>query len=423
MAKKTTTKITSSIGTKGLKRQMGQINEEYQGNLKSWNRECKMYLEMRDNATIGTLLDAIKLPLLAADFDVVPGGDKPGDEKAARFLWDNLNGMNKQSWRSHVEDCLSALDFGWAIGEVTLKKHKDGKLWIKNIDPRGQETLHQWKYGKDEDDKDDKSEDDELTAFVQSDSGMFTIPIDKCVHIAYRGRKGNPQGKSLLRSLYRSYRFLKDLENLEGIGIERDIGGMPVAEMPENVYLQDPDLTKLDETLESLRNDECAYIRLPAGVKLTPYASSSKAYDIGLVIERKKKEILMRFFAQFLELGMSNVGTQALVEGSQDFFSVGIRSVQQCLLEAWNFQLVPLLFHYNHFAGMTQLPEITWHDPGAVDVKKFIDAYSTGVTSQLITPIREDEERARAMMDLPDLPEGEGEGNREPEPSGGGLWG
>ena len=406
------TKITTSIGSKGLTRHMGKINEEYLGALKSWSKECKMYLEMRDDATIGTLLDAIKLPLLSADFGVVPGGDKPGDEKAADFLWDNLNKMHKQSWRSHVEDALSALDFGWSISEVTLEKRKDGKLWLKNIDPRGQETLYQWEY-----------EDDELVGFTQSDnSGLITIPIDKCVHIAYRGRKGNPQGKSLLRSLYRPFRFLKDLENLEGIGIERDIGGMPVATLPEGVLLTPDDIDKLDDTLESLRNDECAYVRLPYGVELEPYGSSSKAYDIGSVIERKKKEILMRFFAQFLELGMSDVGTQALVEGSQDFFSVGIRSVQQYLLESWNYQLVPLLFKYNHIAGMSELPTITWNDPGNPNIKQFVDAYAAGANCQLITPIREDEERVRAMMDLPDLPEGEGEGPREPEPTTGGLW-
>ena len=405
--------IQKVIGVRGLKNLGGRIQEEYLSALKSWNREAKLYLEMRDDAVIGTLLDAIKLPLLAADFDVVPSGDEESDKEATDFLWQNMNLMLVQPWRKHVWDMLDALDFGFAIGEVVLEKRDDGRLWVKNIDPRGQETLEEWQF----------DEFDTATAFKQRDpdtGALYMIPLDKCIHMTFRGRKGNPQGKSLLRSLYRPWRFLKDLENLEAIGIERDVGGMPVAQLPEEP-LSSADITALKETLKGMRNDEEMYLIVPHGLTVTPYGGGSKMYNVAEVISRKQKEILMRMFAQFLMLGMEKVGTQALVQGSQDFFMLGLLSIQQELLDTWNQQLVPLLFRYNNFP-IKNLPIITWANPGKVDIAAFIAAYNQAVSSKLITPLREDEEKTRALMDLPDLPEGEGElprgGIEMPPPAG-----
>ena len=119
-------------------------------------------------------------------------------------------------------------------------------------------------------------------------------------------------------------------------------------------------------------------------------------------------------FAQFLKLGMEKVGTQALVKGSQDFFTLGLISVQQELLEIWNQQLVSYLFGHNAFPGLKKLPQITWADPGKVDIAALLGAYTQGVQSGALTVLREDEEHMRVVMGLPELPEGEGEGVRLP---------
>ena len=394
------TAITKVIGVRGLKNLGGRIQEEYLTALKSWSKEVKICLEMRDDTVIGTLLDAIKLPLLAADFDVIPGGSEEADIAASDFLWANLNSMERQTWRRHVSDMLEALDFGFAIGEIVLEKRDDGKLWLKNIDPRGQETLEEWVFG----------ETDTAITFVQRDPDtgkLLSIPLARCIHVAFRGRKGNPQGKSLLRSLYYPWRFLRDLEVMEAIGIERDVGGMPIAQLPEEP-LSSADFDALKASLKGMRNDEELFLIVPNGLTVTPYGGGSKMYNVAEVILRKQKEILMYRFAQFLMLGMEKVGTQALVEGSQDFFMLGLLSVQQELLDTWNQQLVPLLLRYNAFP-VENLPVITWANPGKPDLAAFMAAYTQGVGAKLITPLREDEEKARAVMDLPDLPEGEGE--------------
>jgi len=401
---------TTVIGVKGLKVLSGRVAEEYQTALRSWPNESKVYIEMRDDVIVGTLLDAVKLPLLAANIGVKPGGDgTPADQEAAKWAEANINGMVRQEFHSHVEDALEALDFGFAVGEITLEKRTDGRLWLKNIDPRGQETLYEWGFS-------DK-EPDVVESFVQQDPDSyqtFDIPLSKCVHIAYRGRKGNPQGKSLLRSIFRPWKFAKYLEDLEGIGIERDIGGMPIATL-KDANLSDQDLLDLKETLKSLRKDEEMYLIEPEGVTIRAYSGGNKIYDVAAVIERKQKEILGRMFAQFLKLGMDKVGTQALVQGSQDFFTLGLQAVQRYLLDAWNQQLLPYLFKFNPWPGLTGLPKITWADPGKPDLAGIMNVLNVAVGAKIFTPTDLDEDWLRDMVNAPELPEEERGQPRNPE--------
>ena len=112
----------------------------------------------------------------------------------------------------------------------------------------------------------------------------------------------------------------------------------------------------------------------------------------------------MRFFAQFLMLGMDKVGTQALVKGSQDFFALALKSLQQQILEAWNQQFVPFVFATNQIVGLTKLPEIIWADPGQVDINSIMSLYGQAITSGALHAIPEDEEHFRGLLDLPDTP-------------------
>jgi len=394
-----------SFGVKGLSIWGGFVNEEYLTALSPWSKRVRVYLEMQDDPVIGTLLDAVKLPLLAADFDAVPFSESPGDVRARDFLWDAMNGMHRQTFRTFAEQQLGALDFGFSVDEIILDKRDDGNLWIANLEPRGQETLFRWILSGEHNDIPVAMEQGSFRGALVNPSNTV-VPLAKAVHAVFRGRKGNPEGKSLLRSLYRPWRFKVNLENMEGIGIERDMGGMPIFTLPEEP-LSTADETALKDAAKNLRQDEEMYLMLPDGVTLTAYTGGTRRFNVRTVIQDKNKEILMRMFAQFLALGMTNVGTQALVQGSQDFFTLGLEAVQQQLVDTWNQQLVPYLFRFNTFSGMTpgKLPTIKWNPPGAVDIKGIIEAYDKAAEANAITPVRQDEEFFRSMLDLPDLPD------------------
>ena len=405
---------TKIYGDRGLSMWAGYMGEEYFTELKPWSKEAKYILEARDEVMISTMLEAVKMPMIKAEIMFEPASDDEADRNAAKFLEQNLKNMHRQSLRGWITDTLESIEFGFAVSEIVMEKRDDGRMWIRNLEPRGQETLQRWGII-------DEQHPDTVTDFIQrgwrggAPRQIVPIPLDKCVHTTLRARKGNPQGKSFLRSLYIPFKYMKNYRALEGIGVERDIGGTPILELSEGMSMVDEnsaEMTELKKQMEGLRNDKALYVMLPNGMKLEAY-SGSKQLSIRDIIKDYEKQVLMRMFAQFLELGMDNVGTQALVEGSHDFFTMSLESIQDELIEQINDQLVPYLFRFNSFPGMTDFPKMVWSKPGAMDVAAVLEMFVKAAQAKVLTPTRDDEQKFRDEIGLEELPDGVGEGERD----------
>ena len=64
--------------------------------------------------------------------------------------------------------------------------------------------------------------------------------------------KGNPEGRSFLRNAYRPWYMKKRLEELEGIGAERDLAGLPMARVPSD-YLSAKKGTDKEKMLQAFK--------------------------------------------------------------------------------------------------------------------------------------------------------------------------
>ena len=152
--------------------------------------------------------------------------------------------------------------------------------------------------------------------------------------------------------MYRPWYFKKNLEVVEAIGAERDVGNVPVARLGEG-FITDDDETKLRDALQGLRMDETAYLIVPNGVEVEPFGSGGKVYNVREIIRDYQHVIRQRFFMDFVSMGSEGVGTQALAKEVTGFFSLALGSVQRELLAVWNRQLIPYMFKWNamHFEG------------------------------------------------------------------------
>jgi hypothetical protein len=329
-----------------------------------------------------------------------------------------------QTWRAHVEEMLECVPFGFSLGEMVAKRREgfdgktpsdydDGMFGLASITPIGQETLPDamspWEIDRE----------GNVLAVRQRDpvtGNVYEVPGWKLLHFTIHSRKRNPEGDSFLLNVWKDWRFRNNFEEMEGIGVERDVGGMPVVYPPrEPTPAEAEDLMK---QFGAVRQDEQAVIIMPGpkvtaqepGWVLEPYGSSGQGrYNVREVIRDLDARILMRFFAQFLRLGQQGeTGNRALVKGSQDFFSLGMKRVQQAMLEQWNGQMVPLLMLLNseRFAGRTADPKLSWNDPGVPDLDAIMKVYTEGERTRILTITQADEEHVRAIADLPDLPEG-----------------
>ena len=378
----------------GLSIWKGMVREEYLPALQNWSTAVKIYKEMQDDVVIGALLESIKTPLLSAPFKVRAVSESSEDTAAADFLERNLfNDSMDMEWFDHVEDMLEFLDFGFALSEKVLEKRSDGKLWLRSLVPIGQETLYKWG---------ELNELGDVTSFIQRhpvSNQMAEVPMSKMLHFTFRGRKRNPHGKSLMRSLYRPWFFKKNLEALEAVGVERDVGNAPIAKLGEGFYSPE-DINDLKKALAGFRMDEEAYLITPHGVDIVAYGGGSKVYDVRGIIRDWQHLIRQRFFADFLSMGAEQVGTQALAREMTTFFSVALRSIQSRMLAVWNRQLIPWLFSFNAFK-VDKLPQLAWTLPGQRNLQTLAQAYNTLVSAGLLTPDASIEAQIREEVGLP----------------------
>ena len=350
--------------------------DEYLRDLRPWSKAFKVYREMQNDEVIGAMLEGIKSPIIASKFEIEAASESPEDQFYKEFINDNLLENPGFDWKHHVEEALEFLDLGFAIHEKVLEKRSDGRLYLKDLIPIGQETLYEWgppdPYGR-------------PTWFKQYTdyAGISVAPINKLLLFTFKGRKRNPMGDPLLRSLYRPWYFKKNLETIEAIGAERDVGNTPVVTLKEGINYPKETIEKLKEALEGFRVDENLYLILPGGATIIAYGGGNKVYDIRAIIKDWQHLIRQRFFADFLSLGSEGQGTQALAREMTTFFSLAEKSIQERMLWVWNNQLIRWVLRWNGY-NPKHAPKLKWGEPGKHNLQTVAQALSTLAASELL---------------------------------------
>jgi hypothetical protein len=327
---------------------------------------------MSDNdAVIGSVLYLAEMLIRGVTWCAEPASSAKADVEAAKFLESCMNDMDT-SWANTICEILSMLTYGFSFHEIIYKvrrgpeetspkyksKYNDGRIGWRGMPIRAQSSLAEWEFNKYGD----------VAAFIQScepDFKYTRIPMSKGLLFRTRVSKDNPEGKSLLRNAYRSWFFKKHFEEIEGIGIERDLAGFPVLTAPEGMDLwnnDDPKLVALRADAESLvasiRRDSEEGALLPHGWDLKLLSSgSSRQIDIGATIERYDNRIAITLLSDIILLGNKS-GSFALAETKQSLLAASLQSQLSNIADVFNAKAVPDLFKFNKFEGLTGLPKI-----------------------------------------------------------------
>ncbi len=422
-------KMTAEIGRSGLQTSGGEIIQEYDPDLRGL-RGVRVYDEMRkSDATVGTGLEVINWVIGQVNWHVEPAGETPPDKDAAEFLETCMADMS-ETWRDFISDVLTMLPFGWAWLEMVLKlrngadgeppsQYNDGKLGWRKFLLIGQDSLQSWEFDETGSVKALK----QTVPWILGGSPTITIPIEKSVLFRMNKERGNPEGLSMLRRIYRDWYAKKNIEEIECIGIERDLTGVLIIHLP--VGAVDTDKDKAIDLLEQYKADDMTGFVAPRfgpsdseGWKFEIINSpGSKQINTNEVIRRKDYAIMRGFMAQFLMLGEGKTGSWALASEQAGTFEMALGAIIGCIEETVNRFAVPVLFRVNDFGQLSGLPQIKAGRLGKRDIEKFSNAMDKFVTSGTITPDRPLEEFIRDEFELPALPEME-EKEVRPEESG-----
>ena len=366
------------LGSTGLRRYGGYVYEEFLPMLR-WPRAGDIYQEMADNdPVVGAILYLAEMLIRNAEWSTEAASDSPVDIEAAEFLYSCMHDMDT-SWADTISEILSMLTYGFSFHEIVYKvrrgpheknskyksKYSDGRIGWRRMPIRSQATLHEWMF-------DDEGD---IKAFVQHDPNtgkIVVIPLSKGLLFRTRVLRDNPEGKSLLRNAYRPWYFKKHIEEIEGIGIERDLAGFPVLNAPEGLDLwndEDTRLVKLrqnaEELIRNVRRDSEEGVLLPHGWEFKLLSSgSARQFDTNAIINRYDYRIAITMLSDLVLLGGEKTGSFAMAETKQSLLATALNAQIQNIADIFNKYAVPKLMHYNNFEGITDYPKIV---PGNIE--------------------------------------------------------
>ena len=256
-----------------------------------------------------------------------------------------------------------------------------------------------------------------MTQLPPPDFGLRTIPIEKAVLFRTKSRKNNPEGRSILRSAYRDWYFKKRIQEIEGIGIERDLAGLPVLVAPTgvDVWSDDEEMQAIYmrsmDLVSAIRRDQVDGVVLPGkpseereGWRLDLLASTGKrSFDTSQVIERYDNRIAMSMMADFILLGHQAVGSFALSDNKTELFAVALGSYLDIICEAINKQVFSRLVGLNaeHFTGISEVPELVHGDIENADLDKISAFLERTIRAGAINPDDDLEDYLREIAGLP----------------------
>lgn len=407
---------SKEIGRVGQRRYGGIFYEEFLSELRG-RKGAEVFTEMSNNdETIGAILFAIEMLVRQASWNVEPGGSTAKDREAAEFVKSCMDDM-QQTWIDTISEILSFLTYGWSFHEIVYKrrmgrtkdnrtssKYDDGLIGWMKLPIRSQETLYQWEY-------DDQDNLIGMTQMPPPDFGLITIPMNKAMLFRTRSRKDNPEGRSILRTAYRSWYFKRRIQEIEGIGIERDLAGLPVITTPEGMDIWDKDdedmnaiRAGLEAIVKNIRRDSTEGLVLPFGYtfELTS-TGGSRQFDTNSIIARYDTKISQTVLADFIQLGHESVGSFALSSDKTNLFSMAICAFLDIICQTFNSQGIPALIDINgdHFAGVTDYPRLTHGDIEDVDLATMATFIKDMTSIGVIIPDESLEDYVRQLGKLP----------------------
>src|SRR3990167_816546 len=357
----------------------------------------KIYDEMwRNSPIIGGMLSALSRSVIAT-VEWGWGSDDGDDDPRIEFL-NRAEANLKPSWKQHLTETIEpTLVFGFTPFAVWLET-KDGEIVWKKFLMMSQDTVSRWLF----------DEDGEISGLVQSTLGAppETIPIARIILYRTMVYRGNPEGRSVLRTSRIPYHFAKNMMQVEGIGVERDIAGTPKVKLPANADTSSgsDDMNRAEQVVRNLRNDEQAGIVEPNDWEVSLLSSSGgRLFDTDKIITRYETRMLMSVGAQFMMLGQSGVGSLALSRDQTDFFVMFANGIAEmianCITE---YAALPLL----KLNGYSTEGIYRTHTPaGDIDLEKFASFLSS--VGNKVTWRKQDEVWLRQMSQLPDVTEEE----------------
>jgi hypothetical protein len=303
----------------------------------------------------------------------------------------------EHSWQDFIQEVSSMNIHGFCANEIVLRKrlqskgskYNDGKIGIQKLPIRSQDSISAWDY----------DDDQNLVGLTQtvakvsktgrvllsSKGDKITLPREKFLLFRLGKKKDSPIGESPLKGCYYSWKYKTSVEELESVGMQRDLSGVPIAWIPPQLMANDAEpevqaqYNMWQNIVRNTHNNEQAGMVLPLmydDITKQPLFKfellkndGGKAYDTKSIKEYYCNAILTALSADILLMGQSSSGSYALGNIKGTLAAMAVESKLKEICNVINQHLIPLLGKLNGW-NIARLPTMTAEDLEAISLEE-----------------------------------------------------
>jgi hypothetical protein len=293
---------------------------------------------------------------------------------------------------------FSVLEKVWEEREWAPKRARANRrkyTMLRKLSPRPTPTIQEIKY----DDNGGPTGIVQNAVRADNKSEKVEIGIDKLIIFSNNRKGGNLEGKSILRTSYRSWFFKTNLYNIDGIQKERHGMGFPVIELKPGY--KDTEKDAALAMVRNIRTNEHGGAVLPPGWILRFVDLPGNPVDVMKSIEHHDGQIMLNTMTAFLLLGLEGSGGGRATSGAQqDMFNKSLRYVANSICESFNLYCIPYLVGYNF--PTDKFPKLRVRNIGETkDLQQWASGIANLAARNLITPDIETEQWVRTIIDAP----------------------
>ena len=374
----------------------------------------QLFADMGRDPVLSGLLLAIRHAAAQVEWSWEPA-EEGGMASDVTLIESAFEGL-RPAWPDVLNAVLSeVLVYGFTVYEP-IYEAMDSRIVWSTFSPRHPSSIVEW--------RSDPPGSANVVAAVQRSSDPETpemvLPLDRMLHFRTSLADANPEGRSALLAAVEPWYRKTNISELESIGIERDLAGIPVFEVPAewmSVTATPEETTSLNMLHEIGRNlrvadNTCVVIPrmldLSTGEPLVTFrlleaAGTGRRFDTSQVIVRLNTEIAMSLLGDWLILGHDKVGTQALSVSKIELWSATINAWLDRIATVVTEQGAARLLRLN---GYDRPPPVLTHTPvRSINLEvlgSFIQAMSS---AGVLTPDVDTENTLRALAELPEVDE------------------
>lgn len=386
-------------GYVGLKTSNGAILHEAQRSF-SFPQFHKVIAEMRANPTVFAAMNAYRFLMTRPTWYVKPpiGADENMIAKA-KFVETVMADM-EDSWENFIHSVVPYLEYGHSIHNIVPyrrlsrngSKHNDGLVGIRKLAIRNQESIVKWRFSEDGRDliaveqSIQQMENGYLYATQANENGLITLPRDSFLLFTASATAGNPQGNSLYKGIYLSFKQLTMLQDQQLLSIAKNVMGILKIEVPA-AYLAGesaPDggaaAASFRTIIDSYNAGQARGFLFPQQIdpesKLNMFSYSlmdqkgSPQNDVESIIKGLQNDICQALSVDVLRLGSDGTGSFSLASAKTSILALAIESRLKEIKGVLNSHLMRFLFEMNGWSTEV-MPTFECREVEDVDMDTF----------------------------------------------------